>query len=99
MIIDARPAHYKGDLSWDALVALIGAYDPDDSPEWQALAQGPEGYALKVTRGAHQGAYYPAYGTNFYFDFRTVDDSGEGAEHHALLSADGTAIVGIDPPL
>jgi hypothetical protein len=98
MIIDARPERYKGDLAWDNLLALIQAYDPPDQ-EWQMLAEGPEGYGLKITRGAHQGAYYPDYGTSFYFDFRTVDDSGESDDRHALLDADGTTIIGIDPPL
>jgi hypothetical protein len=99
MIIDDRPAHYQGDLDWNALLALIEAYDTPDG-QWQALAQGPEGFALRVTRGAHQGSFYPAYKTNYYFDFRTEDATGVSAfDYHALLNADGTAIIGIDPAL
>ena len=99
MIIDVRPERYRGDLAWDALVALIQAYDTPDG-RWQELARGPEGLALRVTRGAHQGAFYPAYGTSYYFDVRTEDENGVSPfDHHALLNPAGTAIIGVDPPL
>jgi len=99
MVIDDRPKAYQGNIAWAALVALIEAYDTADN-QWQGLVQGPEGFAIRVTKGAHDGTYYPAYRTNYYFDFKTEDANGVSAtEYHALLNADGSAIVGIDPAL
>ena len=99
MVTDARPGQHQGNLPWHTLLALINAYDTPDH-QWQGYVQGPDGFGLKITRGAHPGAFYGAYKTDYYFDFRTVDARGESKhDYHALLDAGGTKIIGIEPAL
>ncbi|WP_437989218.1 hypothetical protein [Sorangium sp. So ce145] len=96
MLIDERPSHYQGDLSWDSLKQLIEGYDDN---EFQGLVQGPVGYAIKVVRGAHSGSFYPYYGSSYYFDFTATHALGESDIHHAILDSSGTRVLGIEPPL
>ena len=89
-ITDARGAQTQGDIALAGLQNLILASAP--LAAWANSAQ----HAIRITNGAHNGAWYPPpYNTSYYFDFEYVGAGAPQGRYHALLNANGTTIIGI----
>lgn len=76
--IDARPAAHQGNLPLATLEAIMtnSIYTPPFNGWSRANA------TIRITNGAHHGAFYPNYG-DYYFDI-TVD--ADPTVLHCLIS-------------
>ena len=87
-IVDARPAHYQGDLDLATLTAIIKNSAATSYAAWDAANK-----TVTITKGAHDGTWYPPPNdTSYYFD---VTVNGDTREWHSLLRkpADDTSVV------
>lgn len=67
---DERPAAHKGDIDIEILKKIIAnSFFNTTYGAWNAA-----GSTIIFTNGAHEGTYYPAQKTNFYFDVKVDDD-------------------------
>ncbi len=82
-IVDARQPRYEGDLDFATLKDIINNSLYNTSyGTWSS-----EGKTVTITKGAHNGAFYPEYKTSYYFD---VTVSGDAREWHSLLPEGAT---------
>lgn len=78
-IVDARPAAYQGNLSLATLTSIIDNSRFNTSYGAWSTANA----TVTITRGAHEGSFYPDYNTNYYFD---VTVSVQPGTFHSLLN-------------
>lgn len=87
-IVDGRPPQYQGDLNLATLTAIIHNSVATTYAAWDAANK-----TVTITKGAHQGAWYPPpENTDYYFDVKV---NGDPREWHSLLThpADNASVV------